>query len=71
MTPNRRIIFTTTTDIALPDPALLAVHLAVCRVLHVTGMGQEIEVILREIEEDDEPMPIMIDRVGEWLMSTP
>lgn len=41
-------------------------HLAICRVLHATGIGQEIELMLREVEEDDEPM----DRVAEWLMST-
>lgn len=45
-------------------------HLAICRVLHATGMGQEIELILREIEEEDEPTPIIMDRVGEWVMST-
>lgn len=66
MPPGRGIVFSTTTGIDLPHPALLGMHLAICRILHVTGMGQEIELILREIEEDNEPM----DRVGEWLMST-
>ena len=41
-------------------------HLAICRVLHATGIGQEIELMLREVEEDDEPM----NRVAKWLMST-
>lgn len=66
MPPGRRIVFSTTTEIEIPHPALLGMHLAICRVLHATGMGQEIDLMLREVEEDDEPM----DRVGEWLMST-
>lgn len=66
MPPGRRIVFSTTTEIEISHPALLGMHLAICRVLHATGMGQEIELMLREVEEDDEPM----DRVGEWLMST-
>lgn len=70
MPAGRRITFSTSTEIELPHPALLGVHLAICRVLHATGMGQEIELILREIEEDDEPTPIIMDRVGEWVMST-
>ena len=70
MPPGRRITFSTSTEIELPHPALLGVHLAICRVLHATGMGQEIELILREIEEEDEPTPIFMDRVGEWVMST-
>ena len=65
MPPGRRIVFSTTTEIEIPHPALLGMHLAICRVLHATGMGQEIDLMLREVEEDDEPM----DRVGEWLMS--
>ena len=66
MPPGRRIVFSTTTNIDLPHPTLLNMHLAICRVLHATALGQEIELMLREVEEDDEPM----DRVGEWLMST-
>lgn len=67
MPPGRRIVFSTTTNIDLPHPTLLNTHLAICRVLHATGLGQEIELMLREVEEDDEPMDT---RVGEWLMST-
>lgn len=70
MPPGRRIVFSTITNIDLPHPALLNMHLAICRVLHATGLGQEIELMLREVEEDDKPMPIIMDRVGEWLMST-
>lgn len=65
MPPGRRIVFSTTTNIDLPHPTLLNMHLAICRVLHATGIGKEIELMLCEVE-DDEPM----DRVAEWLMST-
>ena len=64
MPPGRRIVFSTTTNIDLPHPTLLNMQLAICRVLHATGLGQQIELVLRGVEEDDEPM----GGVGQWLM---
>lgn len=43
-------------------------HLSICRVLHATGVGQEIDSFLHEIEDVDEPASV-IERVEEWIMS--
>lgn len=52
--PQDRIIrFTSDTSVELPDPVILATHYAVTNILHATGMAEEIDQSLREIEDID------------------
>ncbi|KAJ9283813.1 hypothetical protein DTO021C3_8640 [Paecilomyces variotii] len=37
--------------IPLPDKAILAAHAAIARILHLTGMGEEIDKMLREFDK--------------------
>ncbi|OJJ42211.1 hypothetical protein ASPZODRAFT_125862, partial [Penicilliopsis zonata CBS 506.65] len=38
-----KVVFGTETDCDLPSPKLLAIHLAICKVLNATGLAQEID----------------------------
>ena len=51
--PNNPVIQLTTTnvDLPLPDPCLLRLHAACAKVAHLSGAGQIVDEILRDIEE--------------------
>jgi hypothetical protein len=50
----------------LPDKAILAAHAAIARILHLTGMGEEIDKVLTGLEELSCLCPDL-SSVIEWL----
>lgn len=59
----------TEADIDLPDPMLLEIHLAICKVLHATGLAEQIDDYLRDLEDDEIPAASKL-HVAEWIMSS-
>ncbi|XHG05679.1 hypothetical protein AWENTII_008897 [Aspergillus wentii] len=71
--PKDRIVkFTSANGTDLPDPDLLAFHLAIANILHATGMGEEIDRLIDDMEAgEDLPEGTGLEtRVNEWLMAT-
>lgn len=56
-------------DMDLPDPMLLDIHLAICKVLHATGLAEQIDDYLRDLEDDEIPVASKL-HVAEWIMSS-
>ena len=65
---NQHIEIQTESDIDLPDPMLLEIHLAICKVLHATGIAGQIDDYLRDPEDDEVPVASKL-HVAEWIMS--
>lgn len=65
---NQHIEIQTESDIDLPDPMLLEIHLAICKVLHTTGIAGQIDDYLRDLEDDEVPVGTKL-HVAEWVMS--
>jgi hypothetical protein len=68
---NGTVQFTSHDDhFPLPDKAILAAHAAIARILHLTGMGEEIDKVLRDLEELSCPVEDVcpdLSSVIEWL----
>lgn len=47
----RTITFRSVTDVALPDPDLLAIHRACCIIAHATGAAEAAEKFNRDLED--------------------
>lgn len=64
---NRRIVLpTTATNNVLPHPALLEMHLSICRALHTTGLGKGIDLFLHDFVDVGEGVPVsVVERVEE------
>jgi len=43
LVPHTRVIFTTNTNLSLPDPRYLKLHAAVCRIAHLSGAAEYVE----------------------------
>lgn len=56
----------------LPDKAILAAHAAIARILHLTGMEEEIDEELRDFEDLDclaeDGSTDLSSVVGRWLV---
>lgn len=52
---------------ALPDPTLLGVHAAIARFLHMSGMGEHIDRIMRDRENIRCLAPDGSTNIGELL----
>lgn len=59
----------TETEIDLADPMLLSIHLAICKVLHATGLAEQVDDYLRDMEDDEIPAASKL-HVAEWIMSS-
>lgn len=46
-----RVIFESKDSVESPDQTILAFHLAICNILHATGMGEDIERYFDNLEE--------------------
>lgn len=66
---DRQINMQTDIDMDLPDPMLLDIHLAICKVLHATGLAEQIDDYLRDLEDDEIPVASKL-HVAEWIMSS-
>jgi hypothetical protein len=62
--------------IPLPDPRLLALHLAIAEILNASGMGEEIEACLHDDDDDDDDIGCLaedgstnvVEAVERWLV---
>lgn len=72
-----QIEFQTSTDIELPSSELLKTHCAIATYLHASGMGDQVDDMLSEEEEDEaEPIDLVdpnfegvVARVTDWLVT--
>lgn len=61
----------TETTIDLRDSILVEVHLAICKVLHATGLAEQVDDSLSDLEEDDDDVSVDCKlHVAEWIMSS-
>jgi len=54
----------TASGIPLPNPAFLSLHAAICGVLHMSGAGEDIDNIVRDLRKDGE------GRIPERILSS-
>jgi hypothetical protein len=59
--------------IPLPDPRLLAPHLAIAEILNASGMGKEIEACLHDDDDDigclaEDGSTNVVEAVERWLV---
>lgn len=64
---SRGVQFQTMSEYDLPDQTLLEFHLAICNVIHATGMAEEIERYLDDLEAMEDMMPLE-HSVARWIM---
>lgn len=67
---ERQVEMRTETTIDLPDPILMEVRLAICKVLHATGLTEQVDDYLSDLKDDDGGVLVDCElHMAEWIMS--